>query len=206
MARSFSARLSQRRSPVRRRSLGAVEGGETGDGILFPGTGTEPNTPEPPKGGGTPSAVPLRPASYDFSLEPPEYVIEPGDTMYGIALAWYGNGARWTEIRQFQTKAAGTWGPNGKYLNANTTKFFPGSTAPGAPYAPGDVLLIPPLAAERIKARIANENPTTPASQGNAPGNDPTKPKGSTGSKATSSSSLLPLAVAGGAAFLLLKS
>jgi len=144
---------------------------------LFPGS-------EEPSGGGTPTEVPLRPASYDFSTTPPEYVIEPGDTMYGIALAWYGNGARWTEIKAYQTKPAGTWGPNGKYVNKDTTKFFPTSTAPGAPYAPGDVLLIPPLAAERIKARIESENPTTPAGQGNAPGNkpggDPTKPKGST--------------------------
>ncbi len=169
---------------------------EGGDDILFPGTGTEPNLPEDPPSGGTPTEIPLRPDSYDLELG--EYVIEPNDTMWGISLAWYGTGSRWTEIRAYQTKPAGTWGPNGKYLNAQTTKWFPTSTAPGDPYMPGDVLLMPPLALERVKARIANENPTTPASQGNAPGNDPTKGGGSSSSKSKTPWWLLPAAVVGG--------
>ncbi|NUO51548.1 MAG: hypothetical protein HOV80_22050, partial [Polyangiaceae bacterium] len=115
MARSFSARLKARRGPRARRNLRGLgytvdlplpwedegadveseDGGQSVDpGILFPGTGTEPNTPPPSGGTGNPSEVPLRPASYDFELEPPEYVIEPNDTMWGISLAWYGTGSR----------------------------------------------------------------------------------------------------------------
>lgn len=94
-----------------------------------------------PVGAGTPGAAVFRPGNTD--VERGEYRIAPGDTMYGLAILYYGNGALWSSrIRPLQTKPAGSVGPNGPYLNAQTTKWFPGSTAPGRAYQPGDVLLV----------------------------------------------------------------
>ncbi len=122
---------------------------------------------------GTPGAIPVRPGSWDLTRTPAEYVIDPGDTMVGIAATYLGAGDRWGEIRAYQTNPPGSTGPNGKYLNASYNKWFPGSTNPGPPFQVGNVLLMPPEAVTRLQAYIANQTPTAPPGAGNAPGNFP---------------------------------
>jgi hypothetical protein len=53
--------------------------------------------------GTIPGAVTVRPANWDLSTEPAEYILAAGDTMVGLATTYLFQGARWRDIWDVQT-------------------------------------------------------------------------------------------------------
>ena len=139
---------------------------------------SDPSTPAPapvtgtvPVVVGTPGAVPFRPGNWDQTHS--EYVIAQGDTEVGISALYLGSGARHFEIRALQTHADGEMGPNGPYLNKDTSKWFPGSTAPGSYFREGAVLVMPPEALAKAKELAGNNATPQAATTPGAPGTRP---------------------------------
>lgn len=146
---------------------------------------------EAPKGGGTPGPTGFRPGNWDF--ERGEYTIAYGDTMWGLATQYLGQGSRWLDIWQMQGKPWGSKSPSGgPYLNRFYNKPDPSSKNPGRPFMEGDVLIMPALAVKNAKAMAQSDNesplPTTPGAPGWQPGGGAkpeAKPQAATGISST---------------------
>ena len=136
----------------------------------------EPDPNAPPRfqaSGTTPGAAGFRPGNWDF--EQSEYTIAQGDTLWGLATQYLGQGGRWLEIWQLQTKPWGTTNAAGApYLNRYHNKVDPSSKNPGRGIMEGDVLIMPKTAVENAKKMAASDIvqplPTTPGAPGWQPG------------------------------------
>lgn len=151
----------------------------TDGGPIISGGGEFENPPQtqpgaPKKSGGTPGAVPFRPAAWDW--EHSEYVIQPDDTMVGIATTYLGRGDRWGELRNAQTQPDGAASPygNGPYLNRWESKWYPGSSNTGSTFRVGAVLMMPAEALERARA-LRDSGAPMAAAVGGSPGNKGSK-------------------------------
>lgn len=81
--------------------------GDPSDGPIFiPSTGPAMAIPEPEAGatsaGGSPGAVAAVKGAW---LPDGRYVLQPGDTLFGLALTYLGSGNRWREIWAVQSDA-----------------------------------------------------------------------------------------------------
>lgn len=113
-----------------------------------------PISGEAPPLGPNPGPVPFRPGHWRHTPSPPLYVFAQGETLYGLAKTYAGDGQAWlTQLRPLQTRSETEPSPisGGRYVNKDTTKFFPTSKAPGRFIQPGDVLIMPASWAERAK-------------------------------------------------------
>jgi hypothetical protein len=124
---------------------------------------------------GSPGAVPFRPGNWDWDINPPEYVIAQGDTGFGIAARYLGNGARWLEIRKLQTHADGEMGPNGPYLNNDTSILDLSHIGKrtGSAFRAGAVLIMPKEARDKAAELYGDDNVPQAATTGGAPGDKP---------------------------------
>ena len=129
---------------------------------------------------GSPGAVPFRPGNWDWDINPPEYVIAQGDTGFGIAARYLGNGARWLEIRKLQTHADGEMGPNGPYLNNDTSILDLSHIGKrtGSAFRAGAVLIMPKEARDKAAELYGDDNVPQAATTGGAPGDRPGRASG----------------------------
>lgn len=157
----------------------ALNGSTTGDlwDILL-GKDDEPA----PDGGGIltgdappksldPGPVPFRAGHWRHEPSPPLYVLAQGDTLYGLGKTYAGDGQAWlTQLRPLQTRSESEPSPisGGRYVNKDSTKFYPTSTAPGRFIQPGDVLIMPRAWSDRAKALEGrgDSSPSQPGTPG----------------------------------------
>jgi hypothetical protein len=109
--------------------LPVVIGGETigADGL--------PITPGGTGGGSTPGGVGVSAGAWSFTTTPATYTLQPGDTLYGLAITYLGNGARVMEIWNAQ---------DASYKSSHTP----------AKVNAGDVLKMPKEASDTAAAKI----------------------------------------------------
>lgn len=143
-----------------------------GGSVIYGEGPPSPSDPQPVIGG-TPGPAGFRPGNWDF--ERGEYTVAQGDTLWGLATTYLGQGSRWLDIWQLQTQPWGTKSPNGgAYLNRFYNKPDPSSKNPGRPFMEGDALIMPAQAVKNAKAYAQSENvqplPTTPGAPGWQPG------------------------------------
>lgn len=102
------------------------------DGLPLPGCGTG-------GGGGTPGGVAVVPGAWNLTATPyARYTLQPGDTLYGLAITYLGSGSRVMEIWAVQ---------DGGYKQSHT---------PSKVNA-GDVINMPTEAADNAKKKIQQD-------------------------------------------------
>lgn len=159
-----------------------------GGSVIYGDGPPSPADPDPVIGG-TPAPAGFRPGNWDFTRG--EYTVAQGDTLWGLAITYLGQGSRWLDIWAMQTQPWGTKAATGgAYLNRFVNKPDPSSKNPGRAFMEGDVLIMPAAAVKAAKAYAQSENvqpqPTTPGAPGWQPGGGggtppkPVEPSGAT--------------------------